>query len=97
MAFSTQFEMISLVTLVELYFKRNKSRHLYTQPKHQNASESRFKMEKVITLTIPHIGEKILENFDTDGMIQCLWVSQTWKVLAENVLVKRHKVFETLS
>ena len=54
-------------------------------------------MEKVITLTIPHIGEKILENFDTDGMIQqCLWVSQTWKVLAENVLVKRwrHKVFE---
>ena len=53
-------------------------------------------MEKVITLTIPHIGEKILENIDTDGLIQCLWVSQTWKVLAENVLVKRwrHKVFE---
>ena len=47
MAFLTQFEVTSLVT------------SLYTQPKHQNASESRFKIEKVITLAIPHTGEQI--------------------------------------
>ena len=48
-------------------------------------------MEKVINLGIPHVGEKILENIDTDGLIECLKVSETWKILAENVLLKRWK------
>ena len=48
-------------------------------------------MEKVINLNMPHIGEKILENIDTDDLIKWLKVSKTWKILAENVLVKRWK------
>ena len=48
-------------------------------------------MDKVINLGIPHIGELIFESIDTPGLIQCLSVSETWKVLAENVLVKRWK------
>ena len=48
-------------------------------------------MEKVINLNIPHVSEKILENVDTDDLIQWLKVSKTWKILAENVLVKRWK------
>ena len=48
-------------------------------------------MEKVINLNMPDIGEKILENIDTDDLIKWLKVSKTWKILAENVLVKRWK------
>ena len=48
-------------------------------------------MEKVINLGIPHVGEQIFESIDTPGLIKCLEVSETWKVLAENVLVKRWK------
>ena len=48
-------------------------------------------MEKVINLRLPHIGEQIFENIDTDGLIQLLEVSTTWKILAENVLLKRWK------
>ena len=46
-------------------------------------------MEKVINLVIPHVGELIFESIDTPGLIQCLEVSQTWKALAKNVLIKR--------
>ena len=46
-------------------------------------------MDKVINLGIPHVGEQILENIETDGLIQFCLVSQTWIVLAENVLLKR--------
>ena len=48
-------------------------------------------MEKVINLGIPHIGEKIFENIDTPGLLQCRAVSETWKALADNVLLKRYK------
>ena len=48
-------------------------------------------MDKVINLGIPHIGELIFESIDTDGLFQCLSVSETWKVLAENFLMKRWK------
>ena len=53
-------------------------------------------MEKIINLGIPHVGELIFENFNTAELIDCLVVSQTWKVLAENVLFKRWrgKIFE---
>ena len=53
-------------------------------------------MEKVINLGIPHVGEQIFESIETEGLIECLKVSETWKVLAENVLIKRWKgkIFE---
>ena len=46
-------------------------------------------IDKVINLEIPHVGELIFESIDTPGLIQCLEVSQTWKALAKNVLIKR--------
>ena len=48
-------------------------------------------MDLIINLDIPHIGEQIFENIDTDTLVGCLTVSKTWKVLAENVLFKRFK------
>ena len=48
-------------------------------------------MEKVFNLGIPHLGEHILKELDTPELIRCLLVSETWKVLAENVLFKRWK------
>merc|ERR1711860_369413 len=50
-----------------------------------------FKMDRVINLGIPHVGEKIFRSIDTPGLIKCLEVSETWKVLAKNVLIKRWK------
>ena len=40
---------------------------------------------------IPHVGEQILEEIDSEGLIQCLLVSETWKVLVEKVLFTRWK------
>ena len=48
-------------------------------------------MDKIINLGIPHVGEEIFERLDTPGLFQCALVSETWKVLAENVLIKRWK------
>ena len=48
-------------------------------------------MDKVINLGIPHVGELIFESFDTPGLIHCMEVSETWRELAENVLIKRRK------
>ena len=49
-------------------------------------------MEKVINLGIPHVGEEIFESINTQDLFKFLGVSETWKVLAENVLVKRKGV-----
>ena len=48
-------------------------------------------MEKVINLGIPHVAELIFESIDTPELIKCLEVSETWNILAENVLFKRWK------
>ena len=48
-------------------------------------------MDKIINLGIPHVGEQIFENIETHELIKYLKVSETWKILAENVLVKRWK------
>ena len=48
-------------------------------------------MDKVINLGIPHIGELVFKSIDTPELIKCLEVSETWKVLAGNVLIKRSK------
>merc|ERR1711983_740006 len=52
---------------------------------------SKFKMDKIINHGIPHVAEQIFDNIETQGLIECLKVSETWKVLAENVLIKRWK------
>ena len=46
-------------------------------------------MEKIINLGIPHVAELIFENFDTEELFEFALVSETWKELAENVLLKR--------
>ena len=46
-------------------------------------------MDKVINFGIPHVGELIFESINTPGLVKCLLVSETWKVMAENVLFKR--------
>ena len=48
-------------------------------------------MDKVINLGIPHVGELIFESIDTPELFQFALISETWKVLAENVLIKRWK------
>ena len=48
-------------------------------------------MDQVINLHIPHIGEQILQSIDTNGLVECLSVSKSWKVLAENVLFNRYR------
>ena len=40
---------------------------------------------------MPHLGEQIFENIDTDELIQFRDVSPTWKFLVENVLLKSWK------
>ena len=48
-------------------------------------------MENIINLGIPHVGEQIFESLDTPELFNCLEVSETWRELAENVLIKRWK------
>ena len=40
---------------------------------------------------IPHVGEQIFESLDDEQLVQCLLVSETWRVLAEKVLFPRWK------
>ena len=46
-------------------------------------------MDRIINLNIPHIGEQIFENFEYEELIRLLSVSETWRVLASNVLLQR--------
>ena len=48
-------------------------------------------LNKVINLGMPHVGEQIFESIDTPGLINCMEVSETWRELAGNVLIKRSK------
>ena len=48
-------------------------------------------MNTIINLRIPHVGEQIFKNIDTENLIQCVQVSEAWKVLAGNVLFPRIK------
>ena len=48
-------------------------------------------MDKIINLMLPHVGEQIFESLDDEELVQCLLVSETWKVLAGNVLFARWK------
>ena len=48
-------------------------------------------LEHVINLGIPHVGEQIFQSISDDTLFQCLKVSETWKILAENVLAPKYK------
>ena len=39
----------------------------------------------VINLGIPHVGEHIFESLETDDLVKCLEVSQTWQIFAEKI------------
>ena len=61
-----------------------------SSPKKRKISESEHvKMDQIINLGIPHIGEKIFQSIDSETLIGFLSVSNAWKVLAGNVLFKR--------
>ena len=71
--------------------KQSTSEELTNCKKSRNDTRITLSLNKVINLGMPHVGELIFESIDTPGLINCLEVSQTWKVLAENVLIKRWK------
>ena len=48
-------------------------------------------MDKVINFGLPHIGEQVFQSLESDTLIQCLKVSEAWKVYAETVLLQRWK------
>ena len=57
--------------------------------KNQKVCENKnANIDMVINENIPHVGEQIFESLETDNLVQLLEVSQTWRVLAENVLLK---------
>ena len=82
--------------------------HKYDEPKEIKASkkkeESSFEkanvinniedvnVANVINLGIPHVGEQIFDSININDLVKCLSVSMTWKILTENVLLKRCKV-----
>ena len=71
--------------------KQSGAEELANCKKSRNDTRNTLSLNEVINLGIPHVGELIFESIDTPGLINCLEVSETWKVLAENVLIKRWK------
>ena len=71
--------------------KQSAAEELTNCKKSRNETRNTLSLNEVINLGIPHVGEKIFRSIDTPGLINCLEVSETWKVLAENVLIKRWK------
>ena len=75
--------------------RKHITKHLTKSKKHRSKKfkevQSDCTILEVINLGIPHVGEQIFSSLDTDELIQCLEVSQPWKALAENVLLKRWK------
>ena len=71
--------------------KQSTTEELTNCKRSRNDTQNILTLNEVINLGIPHIGEKIFRSIDTPGLKSFLEVSETWKVLAENVLVKRWK------
>ena len=46
-------------------------------------------MAQVINIGIPHVAKKIFEHVDISGLIQCLYVSKTWRQLAQETFENR--------
>ena len=66
--------------VLNLFKKKNRTQNSHTHS-----------LNEVINFGIPHIGELIFESMDTSELFRCALVSETWKILAENVLIKRWK------
>ena len=71
--------------------KQSAAEELTNCKKSRNDTQNTLSLYEVINPGIPHVGELIFESIDTPGLIKCLDVSETWKELAENVLIKRWK------
>ena len=54
-------------------------------------SKHQINIENIINLGIPHVAEQIFESMKTQELFKCLEVSETWNILAGNVLIKRLK------
>ena len=54
-------------------------------------SKHQINFENIINLGIPHVAEQIFESMKTQELFKCLEVSETWNILAGNVLIKRLK------
>ena len=78
---------------MHLRSKRKYSFEDFSQKKKIRLSKRRntTNLEHVINLRIPHVGEQIFKSISNDTLIQCLKVSETWKVLVEPILAQRHK------
>ena len=46
-------------------------------------------MAQVIDVGIPNVAKKIFEHVDISGLIQCLYVSKTWRQLAQETFEDR--------
>ena len=71
--------------------KQSEAEELTNYKKSRNDTGNTTSLNKIINFGMPHIGEQIFESIVTPGLFQCALVSETWKVLAENVLIKRWK------
>ena len=71
--------------------QRNKVSNMRKNSSEEKAKNNGSNIKEVINFGIPHVGEQIFENLLDDDLIQCLKVSQTWRVLATNVMLKRWK------
>ena len=71
--------------------KQSSAEELTNCKKSRNDTGNPTSLNKIINHGMPHIGEQIFESIDTPGLIKCLDVSETWKELAKNVLIKRWK------
>ena len=85
------FEIADLVTMSTCIPERKNSIISCFDANSETRFSICFNMDKIINLGIPHVAELVFESIDTPGLIKCLEVSETWKVLAENVLIKRWK------
>ena len=73
--------------LITLFGKGLKIASIFAQT---STKQHAFKMDCVINLAMPYIGEQIFQSIHTDTLILCVMpVSKTWKVLVTNVLLKR--------
>ena len=74
--------------------KRKKSTEVFGNCNKKHESETlthESPIEMIINLRIPHIGENIFSHFNTEELIQLLFVSETWRFLAENALLQRFR------
>ena len=46
-------------------------------------------MAEVISLNIPRVAKKIFQHVDISGLVKCLYVSKTWRQLAQETFENR--------